>query len=219
MWEVTAMKGWIRRSGGFTLIEIVIVLAIIAILAGILAPVLTRYVGDSKIRRAEGDCQRIAAAMGLFYSDVGEWPIWKDGTNFGEPNDAKAKLLDGSAGDVPTFTGTGWTSVWINSTFVDSLTGQLGHNVPSSDASKAYPTTGKRAWRGPYLAEGYLTMKPDPWGVRYLVNVEFLWPQNINGSKPVFVISGGPDKEIDTAYDQTGPDLTVSDDDIAFRIK
>src|SRR3990167_10247194 len=87
-------------AGGFTLIEIVIVLAIIAILAGILAPTLTRYVGDSKIRRAEGDVQRIAAAIGAFYSDVGEWPLWVSGTQT-TPGATKFNVLQGT-GDDPT---------------------------------------------------------------------------------------------------------------------
>jgi prepilin-type N-terminal cleavage/methylation domain-containing protein len=197
----------INKKGGFTLIEIVIVLAIIAILAGILAPTLTRYVGDSKIRRAEGDVQRIAVAMGAFYSDVGEWPIWSSGSAT-TPGATKFKALQG-IGDNPTLTGAGWPDFTTNASDITGIKDQLISNTP------AYPTTGKRAWRGPYLDD----IKTDPWGSKYVVNVEFVWPANVSGAKPVFVLSPGPDKEVDTAYSQTGPDLAVTDDDIVFRIK
>jgi general secretion pathway protein G len=204
------MKGWIRRSGGFTLIEIIVVLAIIAMLAGILAPVLTRYVGDSKIRRAEGDCQRIAAAMGLFYSDVGEWPIWFNG-NATKPGDGKFNTIIGTGDSPDDMASTGWS---IAGGSVDTIKNQLISNKPGGN-TPGYPTTGKRAWHGPYLDDE----KADPWGSRYMVNVEFVWPANVSGAKPVIVLSSGPNKKVDTTYSQTGPDLVVGDDDIAFRIK
>jgi hypothetical protein len=62
-------------------------------------------------------------------------------------------------------------------------------------------------------------VKTDPWGSKYLVNVEFLQPANVSGAKPVIVLSPGPNKTVDTTYSQTGPDLTVGDDDVVFRIK
>src|SRR3989338_5377661 len=68
-------------AGGFTLIEIVIVLAIIAVLAGILAPTLTRYAGDARTRKTEADTRNIGAAIGKFYGDTGNWPIWASGSD------------------------------------------------------------------------------------------------------------------------------------------
>ncbi|MCB7129933.1 MAG: prepilin-type N-terminal cleavage/methylation domain-containing protein, partial [Candidatus Brocadiales bacterium] len=73
--ESEKMRKKLKCKSGFTLIEIVIVLAIIAVLAGILAPTLTRYVGDSRIRKAEVDVQHIGGAIALMYGDTGHWPI------------------------------------------------------------------------------------------------------------------------------------------------
>ncbi len=194
----------LRSTGGFTLIEIVIVLAIIAVLAGILTPTLTRYVGDSRLRKAEADTRAIAAAMAMMYGDTGHWPIWVSGTAT-KASDSDYDVLVTTDGVVPAMD-TGITD-WDQSG--DDFTDQIVDNAVS------YPTTGRRAWRGPYMEK----LMADPWGSKYLANVEFLQPANVGGSKPVFVLSAGPNKLIDTAFSQTGPGITRGGDDIIFRIK
>ncbi|MDO8127119.1 MAG: type II secretion system protein GspG [Candidatus Brocadiales bacterium] len=199
-------------TGGFTLIEIVIVLAIIAVLAGILAPTLTRYVGDARTRKAEADTRNIAAAIGKFHSDTGLWPVWVSGTDT-TADAAKKDILLSKTVELPDVGTTGWA---LNtSVIVDGILQQLIENKPSSQSANAYPTTGKRAWRGPYLERD----EEDPWGHPYMVNVKFLQPANIEGTKPVFVLSAGPNKLVETNFEQTGPSLAVGGDDIIFRVK
>ncbi len=192
----------LRSTGGFTLIEIVIVLAIIAVLAGILTPTLTRYVGDSRIRKAEADTRAIASALAMMYGDTGHWPIWVSGTAT-KSSDTDYDVLETADGDDPDATDTEWNQAG------DTFTDQIVDNAVS------YPTTGRRAWRGPYMEK----LMADPWGSMYKANVEFLKPSEVGSSKPVFVISAGPNKIIDTTFDQAGPGITRSDDDIIFRIK
>ena len=194
----------LRSASGFTLIEIVIVLAIIAVLAGILAPTLTRYVGDSRIRKAEADVQHLGAAMALMYGDTGHWPIWSSGTAT-TAGDTDFNLLDTVDGDDPDMDAgiTEWDGAG------DTFTAQLIDNTP------AYPTAGRRQWRGPYLEK----VLADPWGSNYYANVEFLQPALVGGSQPVFVLSAGPNKLVETLFDQTGPSIERGGDDIIFRIK
>ena len=198
-------------TGGFTLIEIVIVLAIIAVLAGILAPTLTRYVGDARTRKAEADTRNLGAAIGKFYADTGNWPVWFSSANM-NTNALKYDLLvsaDGARADQATGI-TGWDET-ITGAAKDTFTDQLIDNVP------AYSTSGRRGWKGPYL--GHESATADPWGTKYYANVEFLRPSEVGGAKPVVVLSAGPNKLIETVFDQAGPGLTVCGDDIIFRVK
>ncbi len=200
------MTKTLKGTGGFTPIEIVIVLAIVAILAGILTPTLTRYVGDSRIRNAEADVQAIAGAIGMFYGDTAHWPIWQSG-NATKASDVDFDILVSSDGETPS---AGDASAWTTSN-LDNIGDQLVDNVPSHTTTAG----DRRRWRGPYIEK----VLADPWGKKYMVNVQYLQPGNVGGANPVFVFSAGPDMNVDTAFTQTGPSITVGGDDIVFRIK
>ena len=66
------MRG--RNEKGFTLIEVVVVVAVIAILAAVLTPYITKYIDDSKVAKARNEVQVIAAAVTNAYKDLGRWP-------------------------------------------------------------------------------------------------------------------------------------------------
>ncbi|HLA38319.1 MAG TPA: prepilin-type N-terminal cleavage/methylation domain-containing protein [Candidatus Brocadiales bacterium] len=204
--EATHHLGCRNSSGGFTLIEVIIVLAIIGLLASVLTPTVVRYVQSSKLRRATKDVGLIGAAIAAFYNDLGDWPVWQVGTAR-QSGDAKAALLYGP-GTLP-----GQSGVPSGDTG-DTLVNQLGVNNPAYPTNVADPTL-PYAWRGPYLEQ----FRADPWGHAYLVNVKFLWPQNEQGNKPVYALSSGPNRVVDTDFEQAGPNMIVGGDDIVYRIK
>jgi len=66
-----------RRCGAFTLIEMLVVIAIIAILAGILLPALQHVKAKAKIQKAKIDMANIAAAIRSYEAAYERYPATK----------------------------------------------------------------------------------------------------------------------------------------------
>jgi prepilin-type N-terminal cleavage/methylation domain-containing protein len=178
-----------RRA--FTLIEILIVLAIIATLAGILTPVAMSYVKGARIVRAQKEVEVTGKSILSFNEDTAMWPIYQHSGDV-EPF---YNLLYGP-GVLP------FGSMDLG----DRLENQLNGNVPS------YPTTGEFAWRGPYLS----SLNTDPWGNSYIVNASEL---SASSTKAVWVISAGPNGVMETSFSQERSVAILQGDDIGYRIK
>jgi len=206
-----------KDSRGFTMIEMVVVLAVIAILAAILTPIVTSYVDRARNDSAQSDVKKIAAALVQFNTDTKLWPIY----SAVPPNiTTGAYSVEAGPGNQPQIgSGTNWPSI----SSVGSLDSVLNQNL------MGLPITGKAAWKGPYVELG-----PDPWGTQYFLNALFLEPgcvsthggagtcSTTSGASPsaVYVISAGPNQTIETNYDQaTSSNFAVGGDDILVRIK
>ena len=63
-----------RRSRGFTLIELLVVITVIAILAGLVGPMVFRNVGDAKVSAAQAQIELFALALDAYRLDNDYYP-------------------------------------------------------------------------------------------------------------------------------------------------
>jgi general secretion pathway protein G len=68
-----------RRDAGFTLLELLVVLAILGLLAAIIAPQVLKYLGTSRTQTARVEIQNITSALEFYRLDVGHFPTEAEG--------------------------------------------------------------------------------------------------------------------------------------------
>jgi general secretion pathway protein G len=66
-------------DAGFTLLELLVVLAILGLLAAIVAPQVLRYLGTSRTQTAKVQIENISASLDHFQLDVGRYPTPDEG--------------------------------------------------------------------------------------------------------------------------------------------
>jgi len=74
----SAWRG-LGRDDGYTLTEILVVMAIIGLIAAVLTPNLMGQLGRSRAKAAQVQVESVAAAVEMFRSDVGRYPAQSEG--------------------------------------------------------------------------------------------------------------------------------------------
>ena len=68
------IKQKLQTQQGFTLLELLVVLSIIALLAGVVVPKSIEYLDDSKIKTTRLQIEELSAALDMYKLDVGSYP-------------------------------------------------------------------------------------------------------------------------------------------------
>ncbi len=68
-----------RDDAGFTLLEILVVVAILGLLIGLVAPAVLRQLGGARVNIAHQSVERIGSVLDLYKLDVGSYPTTEEG--------------------------------------------------------------------------------------------------------------------------------------------
>jgi len=213
------MRSVLNNRRGFTLIEIVIAVAIVAIFAAAISPMVFRHLEDAKISKAQSEAETIATAVLAYYKDVSTWPY----TNANGPT---GNGIDRVLSSTTVATGTGTDAQagaanWGTYGNTKPLGDYLFYNNPDDDSrtdgsaadqnNQDWPTTGRNAWKGPYL-ESYDFA--DPWGNAYVLNVRYFPGGRYTGTvrHKVLVLSAGPNGVWETGYSDAATEDITGDD-------
>jgi general secretion pathway protein G len=66
-------------QGGFTLVEMLVVITIIGLIMGLIGPRVLNYLSESKVKTARIQIQSFSSALDLFYLDAGRYPSTAEG--------------------------------------------------------------------------------------------------------------------------------------------
>jgi prepilin-type N-terminal cleavage/methylation domain-containing protein len=194
-----------RTEGGFTLVEVIVVLSVVLLLTGIAVPMLSSYMEDARRARAKAEVNIIMAATSQLCKDVGSYPARNaSGSNY------LYVLYTGPARTTNPWGNGHYFSAWaLDANRGDTLDNHLATNTPKGSSGGAYPTTGTARWHGPYVAG---TSPIDPWGRPYIINVMSGWSTDVTSYKRMWVMSAGPNGIFDTAPNARATDEIAGDD-------
>jgi len=69
----------VRAQAGFTLVELLVVLAILGLMVAIVAPQVLKYLGRARVDTAQVEMRNIETALDLYMIDVGRYPTQQEG--------------------------------------------------------------------------------------------------------------------------------------------
>jgi general secretion pathway protein G len=74
-----AAKRTLNDERGFTLLELLVVLAILGLLIGLVAPAVMRQFGSAKEKIAQQSVERLATVLDMYKLDIGNYPTTDQG--------------------------------------------------------------------------------------------------------------------------------------------
>src|SRR3979490_1383630 len=77
--RLSAKRSALQGQRGFTLVELLVVITIIALIMGIFRPPVLNYLTESKAKAAKIQIESFASALDLFFLDTGRYPNSSEG--------------------------------------------------------------------------------------------------------------------------------------------
>jgi len=219
---------WVKDEAGAatSLLEATLVIAITVVVSTVALVAGIEHIENARLSKATADTEMIGIAIQRFMFDTGWAPVFKSGDAH-SIQDPIFFALETSGNDPVVDPMLHWPT---DQTQIDQFDNQLVKNKPGGGTTP-YPRVGElsysrlKGWSGPYI-----TMpSADPWGERYLANVQLLSAKGLQqettltlstGQHPaIFVISAGPNRTLETRFDQIAEQFVAGGDDILYRIQ
>jgi prepilin-type N-terminal cleavage/methylation domain-containing protein len=224
-----------KKNRGFTLIELVFVIAIIVVLASIFLPLAFNKLQRADEASADASLQEIAAALTSFYDDLRHFPTCDHLTNCNPFPGADNNIVFLAFGEgfldlSPVYpdAATGVDNWDLNAVANEEAAAlrnnganhlvqndPIGNGTPNEATD--YATTGSRRWRGPYLSR----VGVDPWGrafIAYVGAMESGGQLVADGAPPThrgWILSAGPNNSLNTT--PTSSTLQLDDRGFIFQ--
>ena len=204
---------------GFTLVELVFVIGIILVLAGIFVPLALNKLAEAEQARADADLQVMVSSLTTFFTDVRRFPACNitDCDPFNNSsNDLRVLVFktdtsDVATADIPATDGTSGCSVAWNdaanlvtgNTDQNNAFNHLVINNPNGDATSDEATIDYKKWKGPYISK----VDKDPFGEHYVAHMGAIEKDgteiNSSGTGYGWILSAGTDGVFQTCPEAT----------------
>jgi general secretion pathway protein G len=111
------------KEGGFTLLEVLVVIAILGLLIGLVAPAALRQLGGARVSVAKQSIERLGSVLDLYRLDTGSYPSTDQGLRALVDHPAGVAVWNGPylKGDVPS-------DPWNRSYTYLSPSARVGHD-------------------------------------------------------------------------------------------
>jgi prepilin-type N-terminal cleavage/methylation domain-containing protein len=183
------------KQKGFTLVEAAVAIGVVAILSGIIIPLVLKSVSDARNAQARNDINVIVAAIASQLKDTGTRPRAAGGAALNHATGAGA-IIWFSAGVAPDVVtaggGPGAALPAIGTNRFENLFAAPGHAGNPLFAIAA-AAGDEFQYKGPYLGTD-MARKTDPWGRAYLILGYNELGQTNGGT--IWVVSAGERKTI-----------------------
>ncbi|MCE5269802.1 prepilin-type N-terminal cleavage/methylation domain-containing protein [bacterium] len=213
------------NNKGFTLIEIIVAVALVAILSAAIAPSVLNNIAQGRIARTQSDVQALGSAVMRFKSDTGKFPRLAAAAKA----DTAGNSVDFLASSIGTFPQTGGNNLWSGGSLTNGVTTtgsceDFAHHLimgisRATTSDSLYVRAANIEDPNSFgFRSGLISAdQADPWGHKYMSNVKAL---GVTG-QAVWVISAGPNGVMETAVNDTGcyAASAVGGDDIGFRLQ